>query len=86
MNDASLLAGMKRCVTLLLTAAFLTIFSTKIAAQIPDKKIVKIGFVLPLSSDWAYLGEDVRDAVILAKEERALTWMSFPAPQQAQKR
>lgn len=30
---------------------------------------IKIGFVLPLSGDWAFLGNDVRDAVLLAKQD-----------------
>ena len=30
---------------------------------------VKIGFVLPLSGDWAFLGEGVRDAALLAEQD-----------------
>ena len=34
-----------------------------------EQHVVKIGLVLPLSGDWAFLGNGVRDAVGLAKED-----------------
>ena len=53
---------------LILVSFFIFIPTIGTALETPDLEI-KIGFILPLSGDWAFLGTGVRDAALLAKED-----------------
>jgi len=39
------------------------------AAKAEERKNIKLGFVLPLSGEWAYLGNGIRNGALLAKED-----------------
>jgi ABC-type branched-subunit amino acid transport system substrate-binding protein len=59
-----MITSMKKSVILFFL--FLLLQTNQIFAQ--GEKEVNIGFILPLSGDWAFLGEDVRDAAMLASK------------------
>ena len=45
------------------------LFPSQVFSQGPTKATVKIGFILPLSGDWAFLGAGIRDAALLANAD-----------------
>ena len=53
-------------------------FLNKADDQIPsEKETIKIGVSIPLSGDVAFLGEGVRDAMLLAKENLGYTKYNY---------
>lgn len=66
------MGSMKKLLPLLLLIVIVfivAVFSHKVQAATDNEKNLKIGLILPLSGEWAFLGEGIRDGAILAQND-----------------